>query len=95
MGTKKLCSCGFPQSEPEHEHNRSDVLFKKWVVQADPENKGKHPLHDHRFITTDDYDFDDPHGFGVIICAMRDLKDQETIAKHIIAAHNIWLDGNR
>ena len=63
-------------------------LSKKWIIQADPDLKGKHPLHDCRFITTDDFDFDGNYNNGSIICTLRDLEQQKEIAEHIVNLHN-------
>ena len=59
-------------------------------VQADPEWKGKHPLHDNRFITTGVHDIEsdefryDPD--SQIVCAMRDCQNQKQWAKLLAAA---------
>lgn len=69
-----------------------------WRVNADPHWKGKHPLHDCRFITTDhdleyaghdpdgepEYYF--PHGDGAIICTLTDSTHQAANARLIAAA---------
>ena len=65
---------------------------KRWIIQADPEHKGEHPYHDHRFITTEDCDFRDREAKGVIICAMRDLENQAEVAQAIVDDHNRSLE---
>lgn len=61
-----------------------------WHVQPDPQWAGKHPYHDHRFITcgnpdmTDDNWLHDPESY--IIAAMRDCQNQEANARLIAAA---------
>ena len=66
-------------------------LHKKWKIQADPKNKDKHPLHENRYITTEDFDFENPRLDGSIICSMRDLEQQKQIAEHIVRLHNASL----
>jgi len=53
---------------------------QNWMVQADPDNVGKHPLHDNRFITTEGFSCDEIDAAGVIVCKMTDLGDQKQTA---------------
>lgn len=57
----------------------------KLIVQADPDWPGKHPYHKNRYITTDDFNFNDEHTSGQIICKMRDLDNQAEMA-HLFAS---------
>jgi hypothetical protein len=59
-----------------------------WKIMADPEHKGKHSLHDNRFITTGDCEFD-KRGIcssGSIICSLRDQPDQRADAVLLASA---------
>lgn len=71
-----------------------------WFVMADPLNKGKHPYHDARYITTspEHYLYEDRFGDkqwafeqddAVIICAMRDSENQKPNARLIAAAPDL------
>lgn len=68
--------------------------MKKWKVVADPVNKGKHPLHDSRYIMTEDAEttFSEhvPTEWallkGSIVCRMTDIENQPEKAKLIAAA---------
>jgi hypothetical protein len=65
------------------------MQFEKLKVQADPEHKGKHPLHEHRFITTADCEFDDSNlgvESGSIIAKMTDHENQKEYAQLFAAA---------
>lgn len=71
----------------------------KWIVQADPLLADKHPVHQHRFVTTDHefevfkdrYD-EQTFGFGPgdrdgqIICKLTDSSQQAANARLIAAA---------
>lgn len=65
-----------------------------WIVQADPEHEGKHPLHDNRFVTTADLDMGPDAGPaqctpGSIICSLRDQARQAEDAALISAAPDL------
>lgn len=66
-----------------------------WKVAADPEKQGLHPLHDNRFIVTDDAEFIEYESDGEmkyellegsIICQMKDTFNQPNDARLIAAA---------
>jgi len=66
-----------------------------WKIVADPDNKGKHPLHDNRYIMTEDAEIEFGHDprpgnwsltTGGIICALRDQEKQAADARLIAAA---------
>lgn len=60
-----------------------------WKVEADPELKGQHPLHDQRFITSGSHSIEDIEfrydPDCIIIAKMTDCQNQPANA-HIIAA---------
>lgn len=67
----------------------------KWRVNPDPDLKGRHPLHDSRYVTTDHHWEDGRHpgewqlgenGEGSVICKLMDLSDQRACANLIAAA---------
>jgi len=62
---------------------------------ADPDNKGKHPLHDRRYIVTEDAEIEFGHdprpgnwtlATGSIVCVLRDQEKQDADARLIAAA---------
>lgn len=68
-----------------------------WKIMADPINKGKHPLHDNRYVMTGDaeiefspYRGEERHDWGLatgsIICELRDQESQVQDARLIAAA---------
>ena len=59
------------------------IMDTNWQVQADPEHKGKHPLNDSRYVTTEGMDMADPKAEDHIICVMRDIPGQAEIANAI------------
>lgn len=58
-----------------------------WQIEADPENQGKHPYHDNRFITAVDED-----GRHVTICKMMDGVHQKPDAALIANAPSMRSD---
>ena len=68
------------------------TINQNWKVMADPVNKKLHPLHENRYIVTENSKLytwlteNELHwelSEGSIICKMRDLPDQKETAKHI------------
>ena len=68
-----------------------------WKPMACPDNKGRHPVHDYRYITEVigdpeiEYGHDERSGNwslvnGRILCKMRDIVDQKEVATLIAAA---------
>lgn len=74
------------EAEPEH------TPGPQWVVQADPDWAGKHPYHDHRFITTAGFDLKSRNPDGEIVCRMTDSPNQAANAAFIVRACNSHAD---
>ena len=81
---------------------RQPITFRRLAVLADPEYAGKHPLHDSRFVATDDAEWEyeprDEDGEqnwylerGAIIAKMTDCEDQKQMAQ-LFAQAPVTLD---
>ena len=76
------------------EIEREVNMSKHWKVMPDPLHKGKHPLHDSRWIVTVDAKVEfSPHvpgdwtlSSGSLVCRMTDLPHQDKAARLIAAA---------
>lgn len=72
--------------------NTHKHILKRLAVLADPEHKGKHPLHDSRWIATEGSSFEEERypgqwelDNGSLVAQMRDCEDQGQYARVMAA----------